>query len=131
MNNIERTIEQLKETKEHVANTSYEVNRGVRCNAIDLAIQALQEKAERENPKPLKLEEIKAIKRPIPLYKKLLTNETGEYIGPNDEWWDVCCGTTEASGVVYWRSGHTNNVSDYGKIWLAYDYEPKEATDDR
>ena len=120
MSEIEKAIQVLTARSHFVADINLDAQMAYR-----LAVKALQEKLERENPQPLGLEEIKAIKRPIPLYKILISDDTGEYIGTDNQWWDVCCGTTEATGIVYWRSGHTNRIEDYGKTWLAYRYEPK------
>ena len=93
------------------------------CNICD---NLRHEKEEREIPKPLTLEEIMAIKQPVPLFKILILDDTGEYIGANNRWWDVCCGTTAQSGLVYWRSGHVNRVEDYGVNWVVYWHKPKD-----
>jgi restriction alleviation protein, Lar family len=106
-----------------------EFNSREREKGMSKAIELWNNRTKPEN-KPLTHEEIAAIKRPIPLYKVLLTEDIGEYIGEDNAWWDVCCGTTELSGIVYWRSGHTNDLDDYGKTWLAYRYKPgQEETD--
>lgn len=123
MSEIEKAINCLStfiKTLEH-----YEAQEE-ETKAMKIAVQALQEKLERENPQLLTLEEIMAIKQPVPLFKILILDDTGEYIGANNRWWDVCCGTTAQSGLVYWRSGHVNRVEDYGVNWVAYWNKPKD-----
>lgn len=81
---------------------------------------ALREKQERENPKPLTLEELKEH------YRKSVYAVSLD--GEEENQWGILrrslCGSI---GIWNKRSEMALFVeSDYGKTWLAYDYEPKE-----
>ncbi len=127
MNDTEKAIENLKETLEFVANTSYEINRDRRCRAIELAIEVLQEKAERENPKPLTLEQLRErIGKPV--YVVHFSSSCS--LKKPSEWLILksCNPTIDYPFVIF--EGCGLNAMYYCKGWIAYDHEPKEGTDD-
>lgn len=79
----------------------------------DLALSALREKQERENPKPLTLDELRD-RNGKPIY--IVSKEFGDS-------WEIASYDKRrffGRGLCYW-------LDDYGKTWLAYDHEPKEA----
>jgi hypothetical protein len=88
-----------------------------------LAIEALREKAERENPKPLTLEELKKrVGKPV-----FLVHKAG------GRHWDVLTKVTETTEYgkteirFFWR-GMSELGSKYYPEWIQYyDHEPKEA----
>lgn len=83
------------------------------------AIAALREQEERENPKPLTIEELRQMDGEpvyvIPLEKSL-----------KDKSWEEWCvmdgDEAEVPGIEYWSW----NLSAYGKTWIAYRHKPKE-----
>lgn len=90
----------------------------------DAAIAALRSQSARENPKPLTLDKLKE-RNGKPVFKVLISENIGEYIGCENAWWDVMVISKHSEDVINWRSGHLNYIHDYGKTWIAYDHEPK------
>ena len=87
--------------------------------AMDMAIAALQEKAERENPKPLTIEELKQMGG-CPVYVIPLQPFQQQWEG----WhlmYDDCSGAA-VPGIEYWNW----SLEDYGETWIAYRHKPKE-----
>ncbi|QIB68250.1 hypothetical protein Ami103574_02500 [Aminipila butyrica] len=85
--------------------------------AFEIAIQALQEKAARENPRPLTLEQLKErIGKPV-----WITDRHGK-----GGIWAIVV-SQEEHQLVKSAYGTVRYFSDYGLHWLAYDHEPKEA----
>lgn len=111
MNDIAQAIEYLKERKANQI-TEYKIK------SYDLAIQALQEKADRENPKPLTLEQLEEhICKPVYIVDHYNVIDSWFIVGNND-WYADGYEDSEAKQL-------------YGITWWAYDHEPKEVTDDR
>ncbi|MFV0515808.1 MAG: hypothetical protein ACK5MV_00210 [Aminipila sp.] len=86
-------------------------------SAYMLLAKALQEKAERENPKPLTFEQLKErVEKPIYIV-------TG-----GNSYWIVIDSVQEeymlSGNTFYWRD-------DFNDTWFAYNHKPKEATYDR
>lgn len=85
--------------------------------AIETAQEALREKQERENPKPLTLDELKA-RVGNPVYIKC-------------EWMSEWGVFDRSDGEDAWfaLADHRErfNIYEYGKTWIAYDHKPKEA----
>jgi hypothetical protein len=89
-------------------------------DALDMAIEALREKAERENPKPLTLEELKErVGKPVWIQKE----HYGEY-----KVFKKHHDSLNKYGKRYWFTDKEILFEcHYGETWLAYDYEPKGA----
>jgi len=90
--------------------------------AIIMAIDALREKAEREDPQPLTIEELQQMDGE-PVWVKNRNADRGE-----GEWCVICLYYNKLDfdasipGVEsYW---HPSN--EYGKTWTAYRHKPKE-----
>lgn len=87
-------------------------------NALLMAIDALKEKQERENPEPLTIAELQQMdEEPIfvvPLFKTII----------QPEW----CVYEKLYETAYIPGGECWNwlLKDYGKTWIAYRYKPKE-----
>ncbi|WMI80923.1 hypothetical protein [Anaerotignum sp. MB30-C6] len=91
--------------------------------SCDVIVRALQEKLERDDPKPLGLEELEKIELLgwvwIEITDKMEIGKSG-YYQKNSDWSKgerFCCGYP---GTMYGF-----RFCDYGKTWLAYRYEPK------
>ena len=82
--------------------------------ALDLALEALREKAEREDPKPLTLEELRRM--------------DGEPVWI-DDWWEDSHGWELSMDASDYFEGERRTEKDYGGIWVAYRHKPKEATE--
>lgn len=82
--------------------------------SLSLAISALREKMERENPKPLALDEL-------------------QEMGETDWVWLTFPELTPEESGWYRakRTYATYSHRHYGETWLAYRSEPKEAQDER
>lgn len=109
--NVERAILQLKEMQRYQSILVY-AGAGKKCclypddfPAIELALAALRAQQERENPKPLTLEQLKE-REGKPVYI------IDTYHGGMKIWniWD--------------DSMDEEEEREYGKTWNAYDYEP-------
>ena len=91
----------------------------------EIAIEALREKAERENPQPLTLEELKErVGKPIWIHafnakweKTTIYSKVYPYLIRNISENEMYGATKEAQE---WR-----HFDEYGDWWLAYDHEPK------
>lgn len=91
-------------------------------SAYMLLATALQEQAERENPKPLTLEEIEnLIEQPIWI-------DTGEILIAEQivGYYEILERITEEPVKVFWFTRRVRGLlaDDYGKTWLAYKYRP-------
>lgn len=95
---------------------------GQRIASYKIAIQALQEKAERENPKPLTLEQLKGKK-----WKAWIYIKTNEMAAMTSDWYRIFEPIIADFSVGYPGVIWDLDFSDYGKTWSAYDHEPKEA----
>jgi hypothetical protein len=90
------------------------------------AENALRTQQERENPQPLTLEQLRErVGKPVWIdiigYMGNMTSEWGLVNG--------CMKSIETSSgyALYYDD---DDGDDYGKTWLAYDHEPKEARDE-
>jgi hypothetical protein len=93
----------------------------------EIALSALREKQERENPKPLTLEELKERDG-----KPVWTVTKG--VDGSGRWelvtfTTICaCPWHQVITMVNLLDGETEyEISTYGKTWLAYSHEPKES----
>ena len=93
---------------------------------LDIALSALREKQERDNPKPLTLDELREV------------SEQNEFCGAHIWIKDLKIGwvtvaitdETAKDGIIGIWCADTNDVyheKDYGETWLAYRTRPKEA----
>jgi hypothetical protein len=91
---------------------------------FEIAATALREKAEREDPQPLTLQEVLEINDPVWLeYKE------GSRLYWNSDWAQVTKGITPSRVAIWWFGNEceeTPRIEDYGKTWLAYRHKPKE-----
>ena len=97
--------------------------------AVSAAIAALREKAERENPKPLTLEELRKMDGEPVWVNDLCTKAHSEY-----------CVISIGKPMVFQDIDHYNaayipgvehtwyEFCDYGREWIAYRHKPKEVT---
>ena len=90
--------------------------------SLDVCKTYLQEKAARENPQPLTLEQLKErVGRPVYAQSELL---------PGESHWCILDETLAFGGgftlVAIYGRNLTLAESDYGRTWFAYDHEPKE-----
>lgn len=88
--------------------------------AFEIALSALREKAERENPKPLTLEQLKErVGKPVWIQKE----HYGEY-----KVFKKHHDSLNKYGKRYWFADKEILFEcHYGETWLAYDHEPKGA----
>jgi hypothetical protein len=95
---------------------------------FDLAAAALREKAEREDPQALTLEELRQMEGEPVFVDDLRNKEGSQYcvisIGKTLKCQDIDhYSAAYIAGIEYdWYP-----FSDYGKTWLAYRHKPKEA----
>ena len=77
-------------------------------------LDAIREKQERENPKPLTIEELRKV--------------NGEPLWLTGFEWRVCYGTSTFRGSEYIELSMDNSIplDGYGKYWHAYRHKPKE-----
>lgn len=81
--------------------------------ALQMAIEALREKAERENPKPLTIKELRG-----------MMGEPVYVVGCGGGHWEIFEDYNDAS---FWRSdGAFYMAKSYGKTWHACRHKPKE-----
>lgn len=80
---------------------------------------AIREKQERENPKPLTIEELIQM-QDQPVWLKYLNN-------PVCDRWGIVEGASEIEGQKYLFLRGEYGYSEYGKGVVAYRYKPKEA----
>ncbi len=108
------TIQQAIENRERCYN--YLLGCGPRASnenveAVRLSLEALREKAEREDPKPLTLEELRQMDGEPVWVHNLEVNKSFWMLAYKD--------------VVRNRLGYLD-YSGYGKTWIAYRHKPKE-----
>lgn len=119
MNEIERAIMMLESEKE--SNFIRQRNE-----SYILAIQALREKAERENPQPLTIEQLKK-RDGKPVYCVGTINKSlgvrNRYL---DGWGIVNVGSRLIAGHHFENWAFMN----YGVDYIAYDHEPKEVSNE-
>jgi hypothetical protein len=90
------------------------------CEALKIAMQALRERRERENPQPLTAEELKQINGE-PVY---IVQELG-----GSEWlFRRGCGFIDMYGDF--TDDDETNFETYGLLWIAYLSKPKEEQKD-
>lgn len=84
--------------------------------ALDMAIAALREKAEREDPKPLTLEELRQM--------------DGEPVWMDAFEWRISYGVSTINGSLCLATGFDSWIplDGYGETWFAYRHKPKEVT---
>ena len=89
---------------------------------VDFIVAAIREKQERENPKPLTLDELREMAgEPVFIVTKHGSN------------WDIVNVSKEDGGpypVYFQRYGRGLQENGYGKTWLAYRSEPQEMRDE-
>ena len=79
--------------------------------AVRLSLEALREKAERENPQPLTLEELRQMDgQPVWI----------------DDWWEDSHGWELSMDAADYFEGERRTEKEYGSIWVAYRHKPKE-----
>lgn len=94
------------------------------AEAYEIACQAMREKIERENPKPLTLDELRNMNgKPVWIEKKYSDLES--YFGIvclsfNQEYVMSFIAVTQGYAML------KVHFSEYGATWLAYKYKPKE-----
>lgn len=87
-------------------------------DACEIAVAALREQEERENPKPLTIEELRQMDN-CPVYVVPLIHAELHFDG-----WCVLPGgggDAEVPGCEYWSW----ELEDYGETWIAYRHKPK------
>ncbi len=93
--------------------------------ALNKALEALHEKD--ASNKPLTLEQLKELHEPTPIW---IVN-IGESVKPElviAQWEAVqACPLTERLHIVSFGYEDWYSLKHYGKTWLAYSHEPKEA----
>lgn len=105
-------IENCKKFKEW--NEKYHIENDTALSKWETILQALEEKAERDNPKPLTLEQLnERICKPVYIVDHYNAIDSWFIVGNNDWYTD---GYEDSDAVQL-----------YGKTWFAYDYEPKES----
>lgn len=111
---MSRTIEEaIYQIQDHILDLyigDAEHNR-VR-EALNMAIAALQEKLERENPKPLTLEELRQLNAGEVIWHKSLQGLSSNWCVLRHD--DINIFKTELT------------AARYGKTWIAYRHKPKE-----
>lgn len=99
------------------------------AEANRIAITALREKAEREDPKPLTLEELRQMDREPVWVVELDDKAHGEYcviqIGEPLPYQDI---DHYNSALIPGIEHDWYSFGDYGKTWIAYRHKPKEVT---
>lgn len=107
--------------EERAAHTPMPGARGM----FEVAAAALREKAEREDPKPLTIDELKQMDGEVVWVKVLDTSDPS--VPYESCWGDIF---VWAEGVSFWRFGHESeidpNSKNYGKTWVCYRHKPKE-----
>lgn len=88
------------------------VERQIKAHSI--ALEALRAQQERENPKPLTEDELRARKNQ-PIYWYNIKKEVGD--------WRIVSKYQDSHDFIMFRDG-ASEVKSYGITWLAYDHEP-------
>lgn len=87
-----------------------------------IALTALREKQERENPQPLKTSDFwERIGKPIWIYSIINQCINCAVVFYVDHTW------SEAKMILRIKGWDHLYIEDYGKTWLAYDHEPKRS----
>lgn len=87
-------------------------------DALKIALAALRAQQERENPKPLTVEELKERhNRPVWIQ---------EIEKPSESCWRLCYWDRGKYLVLLGISSAGHLIDEYGKTWTAYAHEPKE-----
>lgn len=98
---------------------------------FEMAVAALREKAERENPLPLTLEELWQMNGEA-VWLEILNG--GEFWLPDDSTWVEVKAHKFQKGVEFWLFGSEEeldpNNENYGKTWICYRHKPKEVQGD-
>lgn len=93
--------------------------------AVRAAVAALQEKAEREDPKPLTLEELRQMDGEL-VYLKVI-DKSDRQNPHRSEWSEVFLWN---QNINFWRFGNECEIEpkpeNYGKTWVCYRHKPKE-----
>lgn len=119
--NTEQAIEFFEGCKHHCGNPEF----------IDMAISALREKQERENPKPLTLAQLRERGgKPVYIVEHPewghweLSVDAEDYIEDRDpDFYGMTCDGRKS----YWCDSERCKTGLHQLGWLAYDYPPKEA----
>lgn len=116
MDEIEKAIRFFESDIEMNPLFTCKVNPDKTIDYVALAIQALQEKAERDNPQPLTLEELK------------ITEYKPKYIVSLDNSFKSRWSLENANfgEKFYFGACSYLRISEYNKAWVAYDHEPKD-----
>ena len=114
----------IKKAIQHVRNRlEYSVFGGstaISTEVVYLCLQALEEKAMRESPQPLTIEELKnRIEQPV--YIQCLDVNEGFWVIRNTSA-EMVTNTPRKAIMFHMRWYY---YDDYGKTWAAYDYERK------
>jgi len=90
--------------------------------AIVDAVVALRAQQERENPKPLTLDELRErIGKPVWFDEVYIDGRPTDQAG-----WDVLREISTGTEDIFIFDNMSHYGADYGDIWLAYAHEPKE-----
>lgn len=119
----DRAIERLEFIRDHELWACDKLSKA----AIKMSISALRAQQERENPKPLTLDELRERDgKPVWIEYK-----HGAFVDWYKSWAILARVARNELGVekfIFKGEGHLGErqLSAYGKTWLAYDYPPKE-----
>lgn len=112
-----------------ICNGIYPEAEGYRrdIEAEQMALNALREKAERENPQPLTIEELLQMDGELVWFEVI---DAKDYtVQKESSWAEVCIPTWERA-VWFERFGNEcegkPKMENYGKTWIAYRHKPKE-----
>ena len=96
---------------------------------FEIAAAALQEKAEREDPKPLTLEELRQMEGEVVWFEVI---DKSDRSVPYESVWGQVCLYSWDDDVWFWRFGNECEIDpkneNYGKTWICYRHKPKEVT---
>ena len=82
-----------------------------RKEMAEIALQALREQEDRENPAPLTIEELRQMDgQPVWI----------------DDWWEDSHGWELSMDAADYFAGERRTEKEYGGIWIAYRNKPKE-----
>lgn len=117
MSNIENVKDDLRAWYQP---TTEATQRKRALESLAIIYEALKEKAERDNPQPLTLEQLRE-RENKPVY---LTFPTGEDV----EGWDILTGISMYAGseVATFTEEEFLHLCAYGTYWIAYDHPPKD-----
>lgn len=120
MNEIEISYkEAIKAIKSNKPTSGY----SILCEALDMAVIALEEKAERENQKPLTLKDLQQmVGQPVWLVCGLHLD------WDNYEQWCLISSIVPKSNFIHFvgiGTARSCDIEEYGTHWLAYRHPPK------